>query len=204
MSDNFAMDPEAGRAPEEAPRRLVMAADDDRRALERELHRGLQQHLVAVALSLQLVEQAVGTDSAAVKSLLEDMRRDVQQANEAAMLLAQRIYPASLELGGLGALLRSAVVSARVPATVEVEAGPSCPPEVAMTIYLFWLALLNEDGSAAVRIRERENALAFELTGKAASDLSGLEDRVEALGGRVAIEREPGGGLRVSGSLPCA
>jgi len=196
MTDNFAMDPEA-------PRRLVMAADEERRAIERELHGGLQQHLVALALSLQLAEQALDKGPEAVRSMLGDMRRDVQQANDAALLLAQRIYPATLELGGLGALLRSAVVSAGTPATVEVEAG-STPPEVAMTVYLFWLALLDDGGAATVRIRERESALAFELTGTAASDLGTLQDRVEALGGRVAIERDPAGGVRVSGSLPYA
>jgi signal transduction histidine kinase len=203
MTDNFAMDPEPERVPEAVLRRLVLAADADRRALERELHGGLQQHLIALAVALQLVEQAIDADPEAVRSLLEDTRRDVRQATDEAALLAQRIYPSTLELGGLAALLRSAAVSAGVSAKVEVEAGVSCPPEVAMTTYLFWLALL-DGGSPAVSIREQGNAVAFELTGTAASDLDGLQDRVEALGGRVEIERKPRGGVRISGSLPDA
>jgi hypothetical protein len=131
------------------------------------------------------------------------MRGDVQQAVDEAARLAQRIYPATLELGGFAALLRSVAVSAGVPAVVEVDADPSCPPEVAMTVYLCWLALLGT-GGASIRVRELENALDFELVGQTGADaeLERLRDRVESLGGRLTIEPEPGGGTRLSGSMP--
>ena len=66
----------------------------------------------------------------------------MRQALDETALLAQRIYPSALELGGLAALLRSAALNAGVPATVDVVAGSSYPPEVGMTVYLCWLALL--------------------------------------------------------------
>jgi hypothetical protein len=186
-----------------APERLVLAADAYRRALERELHQGVQQHLVGLALSLQLARQAAESDPDAVKTLLDDMRGDVQQATDDAALLAQRIYPATLELGGLAALLRAAAVSAGVAATVDVEADSSYPPKIGMTLYLCWLALLargRDDGHMTINVRESETGLAFELVGNVAADadFAALQDRVEALGGRLSIEP----GARLSGFLP--
>jgi signal transduction histidine kinase len=189
-------------------KRLVVAADADRRMVERELHDGVQQHLIALAVTLQLAGQAAGSDPAAVKTLLEEMGRDVQQALDETSLLAQRIYPATLEAGGLGTLLRSAAVSAGVPASVDIAAPSNHPPEVVMTLYLCWLNMLaggSIETPARIRVRESEDLLAFEVVGNAAwsdADLDYLRDRVEALGGRLAITPGPGGGTRVCGWLP--
>ncbi len=191
-----------------ARKRLVLAADADRRAIERELHDGVHQHLVALAVSLQLAVQALDSDPAATKTRLEEMSRDVQQALDETALVVQRIYPATLEVRGLGALLRSAAVNAGVPVSVDVAGGSNYPTEVGMTVYLCWLAMLargSGEGRVTVAVRQREDALAFEVTGQAArsdADLDQLRDRVEALGGRLTIEPEPGGGIHVSGSLP--
>lgn len=105
-----------------------MAADADRRTIERDLHDGVHQHLIALAVNLQLAGEAVGSDPSAAKTLLEEMGRDVQQALDETALLAQRTYPAPLEPRGLAALLRSAAVSAAVPASVEVAVSSSDPP----------------------------------------------------------------------------
>jgi signal transduction histidine kinase len=191
-----------------AEERLVLAADADRRAIERDLHDGVHQHLVALATTLQLARLAGDSDPPSVKALLEEMDRDVRQALDETALLAQRIYPSTLELGGLAALLRSAAVNADVRAAVEVAAGSDFPPEAGMTVYLCWLALLGRgsgEGQATVKVDEAESALTFEVVGEASassSDLERLQDRVEALGGRLLIEPEPGAGIRVSGSLP--
>jgi len=189
-------------------KRLVVAADADRRMVERELHDGVQQHLIALAVNLQLAGQAAGSDPAAAKALLEEMSHDVQHALDEMSLLAQRLYPTPLETGGLGTLLRSAAVSAGVPASVNVDAPANHPPEVVMTLYQCWLTML-ATGSVATRarisVRESEDVLAFEVIGNAAcsdADLDYLRERVEALGGRLAITSESGGGTRVSCSLP--
>ena len=189
-------------------KRLVVASDADRRMIERELHDGVQQHLIALAVNLQLAGQASGSDAAAARKLLEEMGRDVQQALDETSLLALRIYPATLEAGALGALLRSAAVSAGLPASVDVDAPSNHPPEVVMTVYLCWLnilACLSVKTRARIRVRESEDVLAFELVGNAAcsdADLDYLRDRVEALGGRLAVTSGSDGGTRVSGSLP--
>ena len=191
-----------------ALKRLVVASDADRRMIERELHDGVQQHLIALAVNLQLAGQASGSDAAAARKLLEEMGRDVQQALDETSLLALRIYPATLEAGALGALLRSAAVSAGLPASVDVDAPSNHPPEVVMTVYLCWLnilACLSVKTRARIRVRESEDVLAFELVGNAAcsdADLDYLRDRVEALGGRLVVTSGSDGGTRVSGSLP--
>ena len=191
-----------------ALKRLVVASDADRRKVERELHDGVQQHLIALAVNLQLAGQASDSDAAAAKTLLEEMGLDVQHALDETSLLAQRIYPAALEAGGLGTLLRSAAVSAGLPASVDVAAPSNHPPEVVMTLYLCWLNMLacgSVETRPRIRVRESEDALAFELVGNAAcseADLDSLRDRVEALGGRLAVTSGSGGGTRFSGSLP--
>jgi signal transduction histidine kinase len=191
-----------------ALKRLVVASDADRRMIERELHDGVQQHLIALAVNLQLARQASDSDAAAAKTLLEELDRDVQHALDETSLLAQRIYPATLEAGALGALLRSAAVSAGLPASVDVAAPSNHPPEVVMTLYLCWVNMLacgTVETRARIRVRESEDALAFELVGDAAcsdADLDYLRDRVEALGGRLAVTSGSDGGTRVSGSLP--
>ena len=190
-----------------ARERLVLAADADRRAIERELHGGVHQRLVALATTLQLVQLETEPDPA-VRALLDEMTRDVRQALEETALLAQGIYPSALELGGLAALLRAAAVNAEVPAAVDVSDGSSHAPEIAMTVYLCWLALLARGSNGrpvTIAVSEDEEALTFELLGEASgsdADLERLQDRVAALGGRLTIEPEPGGGVRLAGSLP--
>jgi len=189
-------------------KRLVMAADADRRSIERDLHEGVQQHLVALAVNLQLAGGLVDADPAAAKALLEEMGGDVQQALDEAAQLAQRIYPTLLEGGGFAAALRAAAAAAGIPVTVDVLAGASYPPEIAWTVYLCWLEALEHAGSggrASVTVREDKGALTFEVVGVAARSDTGLDrlrDRVEALGGQLTIRSEPERGTRISGSLP--
>ena len=187
--------------------RLVLAADADLRRIERDLHEGVQQHVVALAVNLQLAELLAVTDPPAAKTLLEKMRRDVQQAIDEAARLAERIYSPSLEMGNIAAALRAAAVSARTPASVEVEVDSGLPPVVARTVYLCWLETLERHHSeprATMSVREGEGALSFEIVADTSSEagFEGLRDRVEALGGRLTIRPEPGHGVRLSGSLP--
>ena len=188
--------------------RLVLAADADRQRLERDLHEGVQQHLVALAVNVQLAESLLEADSLAATKLLREMSRDLQQALDEAARLAQRIYPPLLELGGFATALRSAVVSAGIPASVEVSAGSSYSPEVAHTVYSFWLEALehgSKEAPAAITVREEIGALTFEIIREADPPdawLDRLRDRVEALGGRLSVESKPSDGVRVCGSLP--
>jgi signal transduction histidine kinase len=189
-------------------RRLVLAADDDRRAIERDLHGGVHQRLVSLAVVLQLARQADGSDPAAVTSLLAEMADAVQDALEDATRLAERIRPATLEAGDLPAFLRSAATAAGVPATVGVTATGSYPPEAVMTVHLCWLAALAGAGRGsptAIEVHDGVDALAFEITcteGESTADLERARERVEALGGVLAIASSGGGGSVVACSLP--
>ena len=178
--------------------RLVHAADADRRRLERELHDGVQQRLVALAVELQLAEPAAA-------SLLEEMRREVEEAIEDARRLAARLH-APLELGGLGVALRAAAASGGTHATVDVAEGPSYPDVVARTVYLCWLEALEAAAGdePTIRVQEGQGMVSFELSAGTAAraGLERLRDRVEALGGRLELDASPSGGLRASGSLP--
>ena len=177
--------------------------------IERDLHEGVQQHLVALAVNLQLAGRLVDADPAAAKALLDEMARDVQQALDETAQLAQRIYPPLLEAGGLAAALRAAAASAGVRASVEVAAGASYPPEVAAR----GLLVLSRgararrrrgtgDRDRARRGRSASPSRSSRTVPDSAAGLERLRDRVEALGGRLTIRSEPGGGTRVSGSLP--
>jgi signal transduction histidine kinase len=187
--------------------RLVVATDTELHRVERNLHDGVQQQLVALAVNLQLAAALAESDPAAARTLLDEMGRDVQQALAETAQLAQRIYPPLLDAGGLAVALRSAAVSAGLPASVDVTAGSSYPRELARTVYLCWLEALEHSGEAriAITVREEHGALTFEIVSNSAgSDAARdrLRDRIEALGGRLTIHAEPGCGARVSGSLP--
>jgi signal transduction histidine kinase len=187
--------------------RLVLAADADRRRLERELHDGTQQHLVALAVNLQLAESSIDSDPAAARAHLERMRRDVQEALDEAARLAQRIYASPLELGGLAAALRSAAVSVGISASVEASAASSYRPEIVQTVYSYWLDALEHGGGetpVSITVREELRTLAFEVNSNPVpdADLNRLRDRLEALGGRLTIRSEADGRVHVSGSLP--
>ena len=185
--------------------RLVRAADADRVSIERELHSGVQQHLVALAMRLQLARSALDYDPTAATALLEELSGDVQDAVDAAAQLAQRISPPLLELG-LAAALRAAAASAGVPASVEVSGGSDQAPEILHTVYGCWLDALEHasDVQPSIAVRLDDDALAFEVVRGAAPNhaLDALRDRVEALGGELRLQSEPDGRLRVSGSLP--
>jgi signal transduction histidine kinase len=180
-------------------RQLVRASDSDRRRIERELHHGPQQALAGLSVRLQQARGLVESDPAAAVALVDEMRRDVQEALEHLRALSERIYPPLLEAGGLLVALRTAAANAGVPARVEVEVGGACPAEVALTTYLCWVEALERVGDGAdatIAVRDEDETLVFEIS----ADVVGLDtvkDRVEALGGCLTIASG-----RVAGSLP--
>jgi signal transduction histidine kinase len=187
--------------------RLVLAADANLRGIERALHGGVQQHVVALSMRLQLTEGLIDSDPAGAKALLEEMREDVQQAHEEAARLAQRIYTPLPELGGLAVVLRSAAVNAGTPATVDVASDRTYPPEIVHTLYACWLDALGhaDDTPPGITVREENGEFAFQVVGGwPDASLDALCDRVEALGGQLTLRSDPDGRTRVSGSLPLA
>src|SRR4051812_26170292 len=99
--------------------RLVLAADADRRRLERELHDGLQQQLVALAVGMQLALASLESEPAAARAAMDELRAEVDQAIAQAARLAGRLSAPPPGIGGLAVALRAAAASAGVPASVE-------------------------------------------------------------------------------------
>ena len=190
--------------------RLVLAADADRRRIERELHDGAQQDLVGLAVKLQQARGLVDSDPAAAGVLVDEMRGDVRESLDRLRSLAQRIHPPQLEAGGLPAALRSAAASAGVRVRIDVAANGVYPQEVSATVYLCIVAAFERltGTTAAIGIREENGTVAFEIVAEDAGvdtadpHLVAIRDRVEALGGRLTITAVSGGGTRIAGSLP--
>jgi signal transduction histidine kinase len=186
--------------------RLVLAADADRRRLERDLHDGLQQRLIALAVSLQLARQRVATDPGVAEALFDELEADVEHALEATARLAQQIYPPLLEAGGLAAAIRAAAASAGVRTRLDVASVAAWPTEVAGAAYFCCLYVLERAGEgtrATITVREEDGALVFEIVADVSSDgLGPLRDPVEALGGELTIKTERPQRTRVSGLLP--
>jgi signal transduction histidine kinase len=185
-------------------KRLVLAADADRRAIERELHEGLQQDVVALAVNLQLVSSVVPVDLAAANMLLEEMGRDVQQAIDASGRLAARIYPPLLG-SGLALALRAAASTAGIILDVDIAETDELDAGSAAAALCCLRALEHAGPRARATVVVSEEYLTFEIVGAeepSAEGLARLLDRVEALNGRLTIDRTEGDGTRVAGSLP--
>ena len=186
-------------------RALLLADDDERRAIERRLHDGVQQQLIALAVDVQVVRGLVESDPQAAARLLDDLRADVGQALDEVRELAQRVHPPLLDTQGLVAALRMAAAAAPIPTQVDGAVEDAVPPEVAVTVYRCCVAALaaagGESSRATVTIRSRDGALEFEvaLAGARVSPgtLDPLAARVDALGG--SLEVAP---ARVAGRLP--
>jgi signal transduction histidine kinase len=191
-------------------RRLAEAAQADRRDIERELHDGVQQHLVALAGGLQRLGGLVDRDPAAASALLDELAANVREALDEATTLATRVYPPMLDGRGLASALRSAASGAGVRAIVNVPAVVAYPPEITATVYWTWVDALPSaapESEASINLLDADGGLSFEITipGRPVeARLERLRDRVEALDGRIAIEDRQGAGSRLQGWLPLA
>ena len=188
-------------------RRLAEVAYADRRAIEREIHDGVQQLLVALAVNLRRLAGLFEGDPAAAKALLAEMTAIAREALDETTELAQRMYPPLLDARGFASAMRSAAASAGATVLVDVPAKGGYPPEITAAVYWSGIEALSSAPSgsqATVRMRDTDGALTFEIAtaGHLADDrLERLRDRIEALGGRVTIARPKDGGSQVHGWL---
>lgn len=185
--------------------RLVLAADAESRRIERALHDGVLQKLVALSMAVQGASELATTDPT-LSVRLDEIAQDVQRALDEAAALAERVDAPMLEVPGrLAVALRAAAVGADAPATVDVAADSELSHAVARTVLLGWLAALEESASKtprAIVVREEGADLEFEIVSDSSPE--GLRDRVEALGGSLTVEPVSGSGARTSGRLPLA
>ena len=196
--------------------RIIAAADAERRRIERDLHDGAQQRLVALATMLSLAEARFKTDPERASELVSRAREEAELAVRDLRDLARGIHPALLSDLGLGAALDA--LAARAPVPVQVRGVPSdrLAPEVeAAAYYVTAEALTNvakyaranecvvcltlEDGRLRVEVRDDGVGGADPSGG---SGLLGLRDRVEALDGSLEVDSPPGAGTAVIVELP--
>ena len=189
--------------------RIALADDVNRRSLERDLHDGPQQQLVALAVNVQLARALVERDPAAAADVLDDLGEDLQRVLESTARLAQRIYPPLLDAGGLGAALRAAAVANGVRSEISVAAG-ALPSAAAAVVYFCWLDVLEtagNDATATVAVAIDDGALTFDVGRPATAAVPGdaltrMRDRVEAIGGRLTVESGTTGRTSVGGWIP--
>jgi signal transduction histidine kinase len=195
--------------------RVVAAADAERRGIERDLHDGAQQYLIALAVNLQLARRLAESDPAALKTLLEEIGEHVHEALDDVRRLAWRIYPSFLLDRGLVEALRAAAAEGAVPTRVEAAPIGRYSPEIEATVYFCCVETLHvaaehpqavED--ATIRVSDSEDALSFDVIVDGGDgehwtrpNLVGMSDRLAALGGRLTIESELAG-VRISGTIP--
>ena len=198
--------------------RIVTAADDARRRLERDLHDGAQQHLVGLALTLRLARRKLGDDAEFAAELLDEAIEDLATATGELRELARGLHPAVLTEGGLEPALVSLAKRATVPVTIEHTPAERLAPTVEITAYfvvaeaLTNVARYAEASRAFVSVRRAGDVVAVEVRddgrGGARMDggsgLRGLLDRVSALGGALLIDSPEGAGTLLRAELPCA
>lgn len=201
---------------QESRSRIVAAADEERRRIERDIHDGAQQRLVALALELRSAQRRLGEVDPELDALLASAAEELRVAVDELRELAQGIHPGILVQGGLAAALEA--LAGRSPIPVAVEAtNERFRPDVEGTAYFVASEALTNvvkhagATKASIRAARRGDTLVIEVEddgagGAAARDgsgLRGLADRVEARGGRLRIESPTGSGTHIVGEIPC-
>jgi signal transduction histidine kinase len=198
--------------------RLVAAQDDERRKIERNLHDGAQQQLVALSVQLKLAEQLAGKDTEKERELLARLGSQANAALEDLRSLARGIYPPLLADKGLAAALESQARKAAVPTTIEADGIGRYAQDIESTIYFCTLEALNnvakyaEASRATVRLSQRDGHIEFAVDDDGrgfdagstnyGTGLQGMADRLDAIGGELLVESRPGAGSTVSGRVP--
>jgi len=198
--------------------RLVAAQDEERRRIERDIHDGAQQQLVALAVRLRLAEQLADRDPSKAKEMLGQLQGETSDALENLRDLARGIYPPLLADKGLAAALESQARKSPVPTEMVADGVGRFPQEVETAVYFCTLEALQNVAKyanathATVRLSAGHEGLSFEVSddgvGFEPSDktygtgLQGMADRLDAIGGTLQIRSAPSRGTTVTGLVP--
>ncbi|HEV2414801.1 MAG TPA: histidine kinase [Candidatus Dormibacteraeota bacterium] len=208
-----AQDLQASRA------RIVVAADAERRRMERDLHDGAQQYLVSIAVKARLIRQLARTDVARSVALSEELVSDVEAALDDLRTLAHGIYPPLLSSDGLGAALAAVARRATIPVHLDAQGVGRHQPEIEAAVYYCCLEALQnatkyagDSATARISVWEENAELRFEIADDGAgfelahkvqgAGLTNMSDRMGAVGGTLLVDSAPGSGTRVRGVVP--
>jgi signal transduction histidine kinase len=197
--------------------RIVAAQDEERRRLERNLHDGAQQQLVALQVKLSLAERLAEEDCR-VKDQVSSLKQEAAEALENLRDLARGIYPPLLADQGLAAALASQARKATLPVSIESDGISRYPQEAEAAVYFCCLEALQNVAKyagathATVRLHEDDGHLAFEVADDGAgfdstktsygTGLQGMADRLSAQGGTLEVISRPGEGTTITGRVP--
>ncbi|MGO9552889.1 GAF domain-containing protein [Mycobacterium sp.] len=196
--------------------RIVAAADDARRRLERDIHDGAQQRLVSLGLKLRLTEESVPCERDDLKSMLSEAVSGLTDVFQELQELSRGIHPAILSTGGLRAAFKTLARRSSVPVKLDVAIPQRLPDSIEVAAYYVVAEALTNAAKHAqaseVRIRARTTGAGLDLlisddgiggadSGRG-SGLIGLKDRIEVLGGRMQVESPPGVGTALDITIP--
>jgi signal transduction histidine kinase len=202
----------------ESRARILAAADDERRRIERDLHDGGQQRLVALRIRLELAQETMGDDPGRARSMLHRLGDEVDLALDELRSLAAGVYPSLLAARGLPDAIRTAALEFPMPARVEVAGSERYSNEVETATYFCCIEalqnvakhapdansvsiLLNRNGG--LRFEVRDDGPGFDVEDVAAGNgLMNMRDRIGAVGGELEIRSTPGAGTVVAGTIP--
>jgi signal transduction histidine kinase len=198
--------------------RIVTAADEARQRFERDLHDGTQQRLIALRLDLQRIRATIPDDLAGAQAGIEDAERDLESVLEEVRKVSRGLHPAQLARVGLGPALRALARQSPISVDLDLAIDERPPASIERGVYYvvseaLTNAIKHSRASAVsiavarheelVRATIADDGVGGAVTG-AGTGLTGLNDRVEALGGRIAVESPRGRGTTISVELPIA
>jgi signal transduction histidine kinase len=202
----------------ESRQRIVAAQDEERRRIERNIHDGAQQQLVALAVKANLAESMVARDPEQARQLIGQLKSEAQEALDDLRDLARGIYPPLLADKGLGAALDAQAKKSPVAVAVHIDDLARYPQETEAAVYFCCLEALQNVAkysgadSARVHLFAANGSLIFEVAdqGKGfdssstdyGTGLRGMADRLDALGGSLDVRSRPGQGTTVVGTVP--
>lgn len=198
--------------------RLVAAQDEERRKLERNIHDGVQQQLVALTVQLRLAEQLTERDPAKARELMASLQGRTNEALEDLRDLARGIYPPLLADKGLATALEAQARKSPVPVSVHADGVGRYPQAAESAVYFSCLEALNnvakyaDAAHVSIVLAQTNGSLTFGVTDdgrgfdtsatKYGTGLQGIADRLDAIGGLLSIESEPGRGTSLRGVVP--